>query len=173
MEILIFLVVWLAFGVVGAMIMSGKDRTSCGGFALGVLLGPIGLIIALLITPSVQHEAERQMKIDTLKGSSSSSRSRRPGEQPREMPRREPSKQPQQRPAEAHAQMPAAASEEQRTAESQPNVFVRERPMRSLPDRYRWECDSCGEAGEWTTNETSAENQAKAHVCERRIPRRR
>lgn len=67
MEILIFVVIWLAFGVVGAMIMSGKGRSGCGGFALGVLLGPIGLIMALLLRPSEENEAERQLRIEEIK----------------------------------------------------------------------------------------------------------
>ena len=67
MEILVILVIWLGCGVVGAMIMSGRGRSGCGGFALGVLLGPIGLIIALLVRPSEEHEAERQLEIERLK----------------------------------------------------------------------------------------------------------
>ncbi len=67
MEIFVFLVVWLVFGVVGAMIMSGKGRSGCGGFALGVLLGPIGLIVALLLRPSEQNEALRQLRIEQIK----------------------------------------------------------------------------------------------------------
>ena len=67
MEILIFIVIWLVFGAVGAMIMSGKGRSGCGGFALGVLLGPIGLIVALLMRPSDENEAERQLRIEELK----------------------------------------------------------------------------------------------------------
>ena len=67
MEIVVVLLIWLAFGVVGAMIMSGKGRTGCGGFALGVVLGPIGLIVAMLFRPSVENEAERQLRIEELK----------------------------------------------------------------------------------------------------------
>ena len=67
MEIVIGLVIWLAFGVVGAMIMSGKGRSGCGGFALGVLLGPIGLVLALLLRPSEENEAERQLRIEEIK----------------------------------------------------------------------------------------------------------
>lgn len=67
MEIVIILVIWLGCGVVGAMIMSDRGRSGCGGFALGVLLGPIGLIIALLVRPSEEHEAKRQLEIERLK----------------------------------------------------------------------------------------------------------
>lgn len=47
MEIL--LIIWAAFGVAAAVVMSNKGRSGCGGFALGFLLGPIGLIIALVM----------------------------------------------------------------------------------------------------------------------------
>lgn len=45
----IALVIWFLFGVVSAVVMSNKGRSGCGGFALGFLLGPIGLIIALVL----------------------------------------------------------------------------------------------------------------------------
>ena len=160
MEILIFIVIWLAFGVLGAMIMSGKDRTGCGGFALGVLLGPIGLIIALLIRPSEKNEAQRQLRIDELKGSSQPSR---------EIPR---AKHPPPSPPQVTSQPPPDTTARPEGA-SIPSVFIRERSLRTGGVRYRWECDSCGEAGEWTESEANAESLAEAHVCARRIPRRR
>jgi hypothetical protein len=45
----ILLIIWVLFGVAAAMIMSNKGRSGCGGFALGFLLGPFGLIIALVL----------------------------------------------------------------------------------------------------------------------------
>lgn len=47
MEIL--LIIWVLFGVASAVVMSNKGRSGCGGFALGFLLGPLGLIIALVL----------------------------------------------------------------------------------------------------------------------------
>lgn len=47
MEVII--VFWLLLGVAGAVVMNNKGRSGCGGFALGFLLGPIGLIIALVM----------------------------------------------------------------------------------------------------------------------------
>jgi len=47
MEIL--LIIWVLFGIAAAMVMSNKGRSGCGGFAMGFLLGPIGLIIALVM----------------------------------------------------------------------------------------------------------------------------
>jgi hypothetical protein len=48
MELL--LVIWLLFGIAAAVVMTNKGRSGCGGFALGFLLGPIGLIIALVMS---------------------------------------------------------------------------------------------------------------------------
>jgi len=43
MEILL---IWLLFGIVSAVVASNKGRSGCGWFALGVLLGPFGFILA-------------------------------------------------------------------------------------------------------------------------------
>ena len=43
---MVYLIIWIGLGAVGAMISSGKGNSGCGGFILGVLLGPIGLLIA-------------------------------------------------------------------------------------------------------------------------------
>ena len=67
-EALVFLIViWIPLGIVGAIIMSRKGRSGCAGFAMGILLGPIGLIMALLIRPSEENEAERQLRIEEIK----------------------------------------------------------------------------------------------------------
>ena len=47
-----WLIVWLVFGGLAAWIMSERGNSGCGGFALGMLLGPIGVLIALLIPKS-------------------------------------------------------------------------------------------------------------------------
>ena len=47
MEVLI--VIWVLFGIAAAVVMTNKGRSGCGGFALGFLLGPIGLVIALVM----------------------------------------------------------------------------------------------------------------------------
>lgn len=62
--LLVWLVVAVVFGVAGAMILSGKGRSPVGGFALGFALWLIGVIIALLMRPSVEAEALRQEEID-------------------------------------------------------------------------------------------------------------
>ena len=64
MEILVVVLIWLVCGFIGSAIMSGKGHGSCGGWALGLLLGPIGIVIALLWRPTIESEAERQLEID-------------------------------------------------------------------------------------------------------------
>ena len=59
MEIL--LIIWLLFGVAAGMVLSNKGRSGCGGFALGFLLGPIGLIIALVMQPDTQEMEQRTL----------------------------------------------------------------------------------------------------------------
>src|SRR5665213_1862846 len=47
------LVIWLLFGIISASVASGKGQSGCLGFALGVLFGPIGLIIVLVMGSNV------------------------------------------------------------------------------------------------------------------------
>jgi hypothetical protein len=42
------LLVWCLLGLVAAMIGRGKGRSGCGFFALGILLGPFGILWAML-----------------------------------------------------------------------------------------------------------------------------
>ena len=49
MELLVIL--WIGFGIAAAIVASNKGRSRYGGFALGFLLGPIGLVIALVLQP--------------------------------------------------------------------------------------------------------------------------
>ncbi|MCW1381511.1 zinc ribbon domain-containing protein [Novosphingobium sp. KCTC 2891] len=55
----IVLIIWLAFGIAGAVVLTNKGRSGCGGFALGFLLGPIGLVIALVMNRD-HRELEKQ-----------------------------------------------------------------------------------------------------------------
>jgi hypothetical protein len=43
----IAILIWLAFGVVSAVIASNKGNSGCMAFIMGVLLGPIGFLISL------------------------------------------------------------------------------------------------------------------------------
>ncbi len=48
MEIFIF--IWFLFGLVSSIIANNKGRSGCGWFIIGVLLGPIGIILALVVS---------------------------------------------------------------------------------------------------------------------------
>ena len=43
-----FLFIWLLFGLAAMVIANAKERSGCGWFLLGLLLGPFGLIVAFL-----------------------------------------------------------------------------------------------------------------------------
>ena len=47
-----FIIVWLLFGVISAVVATNKGRSGRGWFALGVLLGPFGFILALVVSPN-------------------------------------------------------------------------------------------------------------------------
>ena len=62
---MIYIVSWICLGIIGVMIASSKGNSGCGGFALGMLLGPIGLLIAFF---SSDNEAvKREKSGDTKK----------------------------------------------------------------------------------------------------------
>lgn len=60
MEIL--LLIWLVFGFAAMAVMQNKGRNGCGGFALGFLLGPFGLIIALVL--AADHRQMEKQALD-------------------------------------------------------------------------------------------------------------
>jgi hypothetical protein len=65
MEIL--LIIWLLFGVAGGIVLANKGRSGCGGFALGFLLGPIGLIIALVMQTDHREIDKRALENGDLR----------------------------------------------------------------------------------------------------------
>lgn len=61
MELIILF--WILCGVAASIVMGNKGRSGCGGFALGFLLGPIGLIIALVL--SADNAALERQELQT------------------------------------------------------------------------------------------------------------
>jgi hypothetical protein len=55
----IYLLAAIGFGFGGRSIMRSKGRSGSAGFCLGFFLGLVGLLIAALLSPTPQHEAER------------------------------------------------------------------------------------------------------------------
>ncbi|MCK4304246.1 MAG: hypothetical protein KAY24_08395 [Candidatus Eisenbacteria sp.] len=60
------LVLWLLFGIAAAAIASSKGRSGCAWFAMGVLLGPFGLLVALL--PSSEQKNQAKAREDGVAG---------------------------------------------------------------------------------------------------------
>lgn len=54
MDLLIW--VWIICGVLSAVIATAKNRTGCGWFLLGFILGPIGLIV-IAVLPKLELPA--------------------------------------------------------------------------------------------------------------------
>jgi hypothetical protein len=44
------ILVWIICGVIAAIVLSNKGRSGAGGFFLGLLFGPLGVIIALVMS---------------------------------------------------------------------------------------------------------------------------
>ena len=56
-------ITWILFGIVTAVVAANKGRSACGWFVLGVLLGPFGLILSLVVAknqPAVERAAITQ-----------------------------------------------------------------------------------------------------------------
>jgi len=51
----------------GGIILSNKGRSGCGGFALGFLLGPIGLLIALVMSTDHREMEKRSLQAGELR----------------------------------------------------------------------------------------------------------
>jgi hypothetical protein len=54
------IVIWILFGIITAVVAANKGRSACGWFILGVLLGPFGLILSLVVAgnqPAVEKQA--------------------------------------------------------------------------------------------------------------------
>jgi len=54
-----YIIIWLLFGIASAIAASSKGRSGCGWFILGVLLGPFGLILVLLM-PNLKEQERIQ-----------------------------------------------------------------------------------------------------------------
>lgn len=54
-----YLLLWIGCGIVSAMIANSKGNSGCGWFAIGVLLGPIGLLMAFFTS---DNELEKNFR---------------------------------------------------------------------------------------------------------------
>ena len=56
--------VHIVFGLISARVADGKGRDPLLGFALGLLLNIFGLIIAMMMRPSIEAEAQRRIQVE-------------------------------------------------------------------------------------------------------------
>ena len=50
MELILGIPLWILFGIIGAWIATTKGRSGCGWYLLCGLLGPIGHILAAIVS---------------------------------------------------------------------------------------------------------------------------
>ena len=63
----VILIIWVVCGIIAAMIAGGKGRSGCGGFALGFILGPLGIIWALVMSKDQAKVDEKAAKSGEMK----------------------------------------------------------------------------------------------------------
>jgi hypothetical protein len=51
-------IVWVCFGIAGAVVGSNKGRSGCGWMLIVLILGPVGLLLALVM-PKNEIQSER------------------------------------------------------------------------------------------------------------------
>ena len=62
-----FVIVWILFGIVTAVAAANKGRSGWGWFFIGVLLGPFGLILALVTSPANQTSSANPRSLGPMK----------------------------------------------------------------------------------------------------------
>lgn len=61
------MVVWILLGAISAIVASNKGRSGCGWFAIGVLLGPLGFIMSLVISKDEKEIENKAIQDGTMK----------------------------------------------------------------------------------------------------------
>ncbi|WMP15848.1 zinc ribbon domain-containing protein [Thiothrix lacustris] len=62
-----FVLIWVLFGIVTAVAASNRGRSGLNWFFIGILLGPFGLILALLISKNQAVVEQRAVQTGTIK----------------------------------------------------------------------------------------------------------
>ena len=67
MELKLILLVWIPFSIASAAVAANKGRSGWGWFALGLLLGPVGLILALVVSKNREVMEEKAVQSGEMK----------------------------------------------------------------------------------------------------------
>jgi hypothetical protein len=62
-----FIVIWILFGIITAVVANNKGRDGCSWFLLGVLLGPFGFILSLIIEKKEQVLEKNALQSGSMK----------------------------------------------------------------------------------------------------------
>lgn len=61
------IVVWLVCGFIAGTIASSRGRGFGVWFVVGILLGPLGVLVALFVSRTPEAEAKRQVEVDAAR----------------------------------------------------------------------------------------------------------
>jgi uncharacterized membrane protein YeaQ/YmgE (transglycosylase-associated protein family) len=64
---MLYIVIWVVCGFVAAAIAQNKGNAGFGAFLAGILLGPIGVIIAAVMPANPAGQAQRQLASGAMK----------------------------------------------------------------------------------------------------------
>jgi hypothetical protein len=64
---MLYVIVWLACGFIAGMIYQNKGRSGASGFVVGLLLGPIGILLAAVSSTDTAALENRQVAIGQMK----------------------------------------------------------------------------------------------------------
>lgn len=64
---MIILTMWILFGIITSVIAKGKGRDGCGWFFIGILLGPLGIILALVVSKNQEVVEKEAIKSGEMK----------------------------------------------------------------------------------------------------------
>ena len=62
-----WIIFWILCGIVAAVIANNKGRSSFGWFVIGSLLGPLGIILALVVSKNEEAVAEKAIQSGEMK----------------------------------------------------------------------------------------------------------
>ncbi len=60
-------ILWFVCGLIAAIVATNKGRSGCGWFLVGVLLGPLGFILALVVSRNEPEIEKRSIQSGDLK----------------------------------------------------------------------------------------------------------